>query len=456
MQSLSEAWQKEREVFENYKKTNPELFTAASLSEKEILSQIGIDISLLQRPQGYVRLYLQDFIVEEILENGEISEVEPRENTIPPLFPPFTLYANLIKIGISTSEALNSIAEILKITSNKIGYAGLKDIKALTSQTVAFSNIDLETFEKIKKISSPKFFLTDFSFGKGSLGPGELFGNRFTVLVRTKEKIAPINLSKSLERLNKNGFLNFYQIQRFGTPRYLSHFFGRLILEGKYKEAVLAFLTSPGLKEIPLIKKKRGEAKGFFGEWGKMEKIFEEFSYTFRNELKLLSYLEENPKNFIGALKFLKEQTTLWIYAYTSYLFNLLISSEKSELPEEIPLCLSEDPDDRKIYEFWFQKDGTGDFLRTLQPFRFIKFKRRFIKTKIFPQKISFKTLPKGVALSFILEKGVYATTFLMNLFDFKESLPLPEWVDTQEYDIKNILGIGSIEKIKEILKINS
>ena len=133
-----------------------------------------------------------------------------------------------------------------------------------------------------------------------------------------------------------------------------------------------------------------------------------------------------------------------------------MISSEKSELPEEIPLCLSEDPDDRKIYEFWFQKDGTGDFLRTLQPFRFIKLKRRLIKTKIFPQKISFKTLPKGVALSFILEKGVYATTFLMNLFDFKESLPLPEWVDTQEYDIKKVLGIGSIEKVKEILKINS
>ena len=276
-------------------------------------------------------------------------------------------------------------------------------------------------------------------------------GNRFTIFIRANEKINEKQLAQNLDTLKKQGFLNFYHIQRFGTPRFLSHFFGKLILQGKYEEAILAFLTEPGLKEIPLIKKKRQETKRFFGNWEKMEEIFEEFPYTFRNELRILSYLKQNPKNFIGALIFFQDQTTIWIYAYTSYLFNQILSLESLELPKEIPI-LSDDLRDQKVYEFWLEKDEIGNFKENLFPFKFINPKRRFVKTKVFPKNILFKILPEGVVLSFILEKGVYATNFLMNLFEIRQGLPLPERIDIQEYDIKNILGIGSIKEVKKIL----
>lgn len=55
------------------------------------------------------------------------------------------------------------------------------------------------------------------------------------------------------------------------------------------------------------------------------------------------------------------------------------------------------------------------------------------------------------MALSFNLEKGVYATTFLTNLFELKENLPLPKWIKPKEYDIKKLLDIGSIKAVKEI-----
>jgi len=451
MISLSQSQLKEKEVFEYYKKNNPDVLVAPSFSEKEVFSRIGINISLSDRPQGYLRFHLQDFIVEEVLENREISEIEPRKNFISSLPVPFTLYANLVKTGISTPDAINFIADYLEIKSNKIGHAGLKDVKALTSQRIAFPNINLEILEKIKEISSPKFFLTNFILGKGSINPGQLFGNRFTIFIRTKEKADEKWLSQYSYRLGKQGFLNFYHIQRFGTPRFLSHFFGKLIFQGKYKETILAFLTMPGLKEIPLIKDRRQEARTFFEDWEKMEKIFEEFPYTFRNEIRLLSYLKQNPKNFIGALIFFRDQTTLWVYAYTSYLFNLVLSLKEIELPEKIPI-LSEDLRDQKIYEFWLEKDEIENFKKNLFPFKFIKSKRRFVKTKVFPKNVLFKILPEGVILSFILEKGVYATTFLMNFFEISQGLPLPEWVDTQESDIKDILGIGSVKEVKKIL----
>lgn len=453
--STHQKWLKEGEILKGHRETNPELFVHASpLSEEDIFSQIGINTSFPSRTEGYLRLLIQDFIVEEISEKQEISEIEPKETEFPEGLPiPFTLYADLVKTGISSSEALEQLSRLIGISVNKIGRAGYKDIKALASQRIAFSNIDFEIYKKIRNSSFPNFFLTNFSFGKGSISSGQLYGNRFTIFIRTKEKAEKKWLSEKLKKLEKEGFLNFYQVQRFGTPRFLSHFFGKLILQGKYEETVFAFLCKPGLKEIPLIRNFRKEAEESFGEWEKMEEVFKKLLYTFRNELRLISYLKKHPRNFIGALIFFEDQTTLWVYAYTSYLFNSILSlSKKSELPEKIPLFLNDNPKDWEIYKHWINENEIESFRKSIQPFHFLRLKRRLVKTRILPKKIVSKILPEGIALSFTLEKGVYATTFLMNIFELKQGSPLPEWLKDKEYDIKDVLGIGSMKETKKIL----
>lgn len=451
--SICNLYKKEREILENYRKMKPELFIFPKISEKEIFSSIGIQLHFPPRPKGYFRLSPQDFIVEEISTDGEISKIEIKENKISIPSPPFTLYTNLIKVRVSTSEAIFNLARYLGIKPDKIGYGGLKDINAITSQKIAFPNIDSEILEKIKKFSHSNFFLSDFSFGKGSIAPGQILGNRFSIFIRTEKEINEIDFSEILEKIEKEGFLNFYQVQRFGTPRFLSHLLGKLILQGKYKEAIFNFLFNRGLKGTPFFQEIREAGERLSSDWEKIEKIWQEFPYTFRNELRLISYLKENPRNFIGALIFFKDQTTLWVYAYTSYLFNLLLSlNEKIELPEEIPLLLSDDSKDWKIYDFWIKKNGIESFQNAISPFRFIIPKRRFVKTRIYPKSILFEILPEGVILSFVLEKGAYATTFLMNIFEIETGEPIPEWVNTAEFDIKKELKIGSIEKVKEIL----
>ncbi len=452
--SLRKLFEKEREVFESYKETNPELFISPEIPEKELLSHIGVNIPFKQRLEGYIRLYFYDFIVEELSLDKELSEIEPKEDKkiLAPPLSRFSLYTNLIKVGISTSDAIFSLSEKLNIGSEKIGYAGLKDVKALTSQRIVFPNIDLETFKRIKGLSFPNFFLTNFSFGKGSIQPGQMYGNRFTIFIRTRGKANKNIVLQNLKRIEKEGFLNFYHFQRFGTPRLLSHILGKLIFQGKYEEAVFSFLFDKGVKGIPLITELRKEAESS-RNWREVERIFKEFPYTFRNELRLVSYLKKHPGDFTGALIFIKDQTALWIYAYTSYLANLLLSlDEKMGLPKKIPLLLSNDLKDREVYRFWIEKDKIENFPENIKPFRFIVFKKRFIKSRVFPQKIQYKILPEGIILSFILEKGSYATTFLMNLFEIKTGLPLPEWVDLKKYDIKKELGIGSVEEVKKIL----
>ncbi len=447
-------WLKERVILENYKKERPELVTLSSRpSEKEIFSRIGIKISLPSRVKGYIRFYSQDFIVEEISREGKISEIEFKEREVFPPEPPFNLSCDLVKVGISTFDALDYLSEVLQIKKGRICHAGLKDVNALTSQKINFLDLNPEILEKIKKIALSNLFLTNFDISKESLYPGKLFGNRFTIFIRTKEKADQKWLVEILEKIKKDGFLNFYQTQRFGTPRFLSHILGKLILQGKHRETVLYFFTGQGLQEIPLIKKKREKVKEIFGDWKKTKEIFSELPFTFRNELTLLSYLEKNPKDFTGALVFFKDQTRFWTYSYASHLFNQILSLEKKglELPGKIPLLLSQDSRDQKVYEPFLEKDQVRNFTSNLKYFRFLKLTRRFTKTKVFPEKTLLKVLPEGVILSFILEKGIYATTFLMNLFEIQEGLPLPKWVESKEYDIKKLLGIGSLKAAEKI-----
>lgn len=352
MLSLSEAQLKEQKVFEHYRKNNPDVLVVPSLLEKEVFSQIGINTSFFSfRPEGYIRFYPQDFIVEEISKDEEISEVASKENKLSLSFP-FHLYCDLVKVGISTFDAISSLAETFQIKLGRIAYAGLKDDNALTSQRFAFLDINSELFEKIKKNSQPNFFLTNFSVGKKNILRGDLFGNRFTIFIRTKEKTSEKQFAENLEKIKNQGFLNFYHIQRFGYPRFLNHIIGRQILQGEYEKAIFNYFTKEGLLETSLIKEKRREAKRFFGNWEKMEEIFSELPFTFRKEIDLLSYLKKYSNDFTGALNFFQNQTKFFVYSYSSYLFNQILSLEGLELPEEIPLFLSDDLDDQNVYKF--------------------------------------------------------------------------------------------------------
>lgn len=445
---------KEQKALKRYKENEPEVLIPPQLEEKETLARIGVNANFPFHEPGYIKFYPADFIVEEITEKNEISEIEPAQKEFAPSFP-LNLGCNLIKSGISTFDAINILANSLQIKNGRITYAGLKDVNAITSQKIVFQSLNPDIFEQIKKVSLPNAFLTNFSTEKKGLSIGDLSGNRFTILVRTKDEISEQKLFQAIEKVKAEGFLNFYSTQRFGTPRFLSHFLGMLILQGKYEETIYNFFTKEGLQETPLIIEKRKKAEESFGDWKKMEEIFSELPFTFRNELHLLTYLKREPEDFIGALIFFKDQTKFWVYSYASFLFNQIISQKNAELPEKIPLLLSYHPDDLEIYRFWLENDKIHNFANNIRPFRFIKLERRYVKTRIFPKNVLLKIIPEGTALSFTLEKGVYATTFLGNFFEVKEGLPLPDWVKTGEIDTKKLLGIGSLEAVREIFKEN-
>lgn len=448
-------FQEQKKKIEKLQKEKPELFVSEKLfNEDPSLPEIGIDILEPDRPVGYLRLYPQDFIVEETHDDNSISVIEPKENPVEePDTTPYTLYADLVKVGVSSIEALNRLAKQLDIPAQAIGYAGIKDAQAFTSQRIALPKI---SYERIKNMKFPSFFLTNFSYGKGSIQPSNLAGNRFTMFIRTEKMVDPSWLKEKLVKLKKDGFLNYYYIQRFGGAKLQSHLLGRFILQQKYEEAIKMFLTRSVPHDILLVKKIRLGALENYGKWPEMKRYFLMMPYTFQNEIHVLEYLEKNNDNFIGALINIMDQTKLWVYAYASWLFNKYISSaikNDRKLPETIPLLLSDKNEDQELYKIWLAEDGISGLDEALKPFKFIQLRRRLTATKIYPKNISAMSTEEGVICSFALPKGVYATTFLMNMFKLQQGLPLPAWLKTTECDTKKYLNLGTIEPAKEKLK---
>ncbi len=443
-------------------KKNPELFEKETfIDSPDFLEKIGIFFRRSEGypnnfPTGYLKLWPQDFIVEEksmfgtleTIDSGDLFDSKKNFGESDP-----TIYATLVKCGLPTFEATGDLAHSLGVDAKKIQFAGIKDTDAITSQLISIRGANTE---KLKEISSPYYFLKNIYSGKGAVGVGSLEGNKFTVLIRTKDDFDQKQFSHNLEEIKKNGFYNFYYLQRFGSPRFINWFWGLLILRGDYENAVLSFLCSEGQREMSYFKNIRGEIKKNIDNWDKIAEIIKLFPLALQNETKVVRYLQEHPKDFVGALREIPGQIQLWVFAYGSLLFNRKISEyvdNDAPLPEKLPLILSRDKNDWLPYVNFLKEDQISSMpTKNLAPFYEILWKRRQIKTRerVDIEKVAF--VPEGVIMSFSLSKGCYATTFLAHLFQLATGVP-PKDISENIVDTKEVLGDGSIKKAAERFK---
>lgn len=452
--------EKELEFLAGEYKKNPQfLVRETRIDDPSFLGKIGISFPEKIKKNlflGYLRLWPQDFIVEEILKEGTIETVdfgnflkEEKELSNEP-----TIYGTLVKCGLSTIEAAEEMSSFLGIDKKEIRFSGIKDKDALTAQLVSFRKTNIDN---LKKISSPYFFLKNVYPGKGVMETGGLKGNKFTILIRTDDSFEKEKFLVNLEIIRKQGFYNFYYSQRFGSPRFINWFWGLLILKGEYEKAISSFLCSFGQRETLYFKNLREKIKENLGNWEKIEKIIEPLPIIFQNESKVIRYLKENPKDFIGALNQIPEQVNLWIYAYVSFLFNRKLSSyliEKQPLPEFFNLILSKDENDWKSYREFLEEDGISSLsFKNLKPFSsYIQLMKRQVKTKEMAEIHKVEFIPEGVVLSFTLPRACYATTFLSHFFQLSSGLP-PQNISDKAIDVKEVIKEGSLQKVLERFK---
>jgi len=454
-----EAFKKDQETEELYRQKNPELVTYKKIRpETETFEKIGIWNMPSNRPKGYIRLNPQDFIVEEITQTGEIIKINSNldiKSNIKRESNQNTLYFHLIKIGIDTNLAIERISNRLKIDKKNIGYSGLKDADAITAQLISLTKTKL-TIENISNIKIPNLILNNIYYDQGALSPGNLQGNLFTITIRTENNIEKEWLKSKVEILNKHGFLNYFQSQRFGRPRLKNHHLGKYIYQGKYDEAIKYLLFKTSEYELPIITQLRQNAEKLFPDWNKIYDLFKVFPHTLLYEVKVLECLINNHNDYIGSLNSIQSQTQIYIYAYANYLYNKILSEYSKKhgcTNEKIPILLSNDQRDLNVYENFLKEDNTSNFKLFLKPFKFIIYKKRLINGRLLPKVTQANIIDKNVIILFSLPKGAYATTFLSNLFELYEGFPIPSWVDSKQFDPKKILNEGNIDQLKDTFK---
>ncbi len=451
-QNLFNKWQAEQAYLNEQKKLHPELFTKTEgIDVTAQLQRVGIVVPYEPLAAGFVKFYPFDFIVEEIKKDGQIVRVDnqPSASELPPPAP--FISADLVKIGISTIDAVRELATKFNLKETQIGYGGIKDAIALTAQRLTFSNVRKEDLESMP---ATNYFLKNFSYQNDSISQASINGNQFTILIRTKDAIAEEELRQRLDLLSANGFWNFYWLQRFGN-RLLSHWWGLLLLQGKEERAIRSFLCDPGPNELPFFANLRKQANEKFEKWEEMIELYQVLPYSMRNELILLNYLKEFRHDYVGAMRVIPEQVKLWIQAYGSFLFNKVLSfhaANPESAPASIPQLLSTNPKDLEVYREFLQKDKIpSDFMQKIRRFDFIRFVARTTETRIVPNIHQYKIVPEGLAINFDLPKGVYATAFLSQIFTLDGRIDKD--VATAQVDPKQILGTGSIQETKDILK---
>jgi TruD family tRNA pseudouridine synthase len=451
---------KEREYIDSLRTEYPQLFVEPTLVEDaRFLKGFGIYIPQKKSfSKGYIKLYPEDFIVEEIAKDGTVYTVTHdnvlNQSSFIPTSP--ILYATLVKCNISTVEAIKDLSTQLHCDKSQIGYAGLKDEKAFTAQRISLKNVSIE---HLKKVSSPHYFLKDTVPGTNPIQKGVISGNRFSIFVRTEKDGGSVDkdtFQKSLDNLKQTGFYNYYYLQRFGPPRLLNFQAGMDLLRGNYEQVVKDVITKTGPQESLFYIRIRTELLARWGNWQEMLNIISPVASCFLDEQRLLQSLLKDGTNFKKALHQIPETVALLVYSVSSLFFNKYIAEQiqsQRVLLKELPLLLSNDQQDIDLYKTLLESIKMYPLsFQNVLPFTIIRLQKRMVATMSTAKIHSYTICPEGVALSFSLDTGQYATTFLAHLFNLVSGNTPDNFYDTK-VNVKERLREGTLSPLFEHFK---
>jgi tRNA pseudouridine13 synthase len=267
---------------------------------------------------GKLRTIPEDFKVRERFTDHE----EKKEGL-------FTI-AQITSKNWETNALVRTLSKNLKISRNRIHFAGTKDKRSVSTQLFSFYNIPVE---KIQQLAVKDVFISDVYISDKKTFLGDLIGNHFDICIRNISKaITSQTISQLIVPIREvNGFPNFFGIQRFGIIRPITHLVGKKIVKAQFEEAVMTYLTFLDDHEDSSAYK----ARKTLAETHDFKQAFHRFPSYLTYEKALLNHLQKHPDDFVGSLKTLpKNLITMFVYAYQSYLFNRILSQRiKKKLP---------------------------------------------------------------------------------------------------------------------------
>ena len=232
------------------------------------------------------------------------------------------LICRLTKKSWEHQHAVREIANRLKISQKRIGWAGTKDRNAVTEQYISLYDVSAED---VSALSIKDITIEPVSKHQFSLGLGNLEGNKFTLVLRgcgfegdeLKERVSRIS-----EEI-KCGIPNYFGLQRFGAMKPVTHRMGYHILRKEYREAVKLYVGDAFPYESDEVK----AARKAFAETEDAKEALHSLPVHLTYERILLDSLMKNKDDFGAALQMLPPKLlSMFVSAYQSWLFNMAVT----------------------------------------------------------------------------------------------------------------------------------
>jgi len=243
----------------------------------------------------------------------------------------------------------------------RIGFAGMKDKRGITSQ---FCTLYRTLPEQITKSHNQQrggggntkqkgysiVQVGNFQFVPRELRLGSLKGNRFDIILRNVKLLEDNDnneskrkeiLEKAAQAMKEKGFINYYGTQRFGKFNN-THLVGIAVLQGDFKKAI-GIMMDPNSEERPDITQARKDWQNRFtygetkeNESSTAKRVLKRLNRFMTGEIAIMQSLAKNPFDYKRAFsKIPKNLKMMFIHAVQSLIWNQATSHRVAKMDRE-------------------------------------------------------------------------------------------------------------------------
>lgn len=312
--------------------------TPGNISNKQLeISNLTYLTSQLPGVGGVIKQRSEDFLVEE---QPQYEPAGAGEH----------LYLLIEKHNLATPDAIRRIAKAFRVPRNSVGYAGLKDKRAVTRQHVSVhlprADPDAERDAVRRLECHPHVKVLWCERHQNKLRRGHLAGNRFVIYIRDVEPASVVHAKAVLDELVRRGIPNSFGEQRFGY-RHNSHRIGRALLVGDGRAALDELLGKPTTDET--THRRLGREAYVAGDFDTALRLCPK---RLRYERQALDALRQGKTHDQAAGHIDRPQRELMLSAWQSALFNRVLTQRLRDgtFDRLLPGDLAQKHDNRAVF----------------------------------------------------------------------------------------------------------
>lgn len=259
---------------------------------------------------GHLKTLPEDFVVREISDPPRAKE--NGEYTI----------ATVTSRNWETNRLVRIMARSIGMSRERIGFAGTKDKRAVTTQLMSFRCPP----EDLDRVDLKDVEISGAYRGSRAIQIGDLIGNEFEITVRDctmDPLLIPDTVAEDISVIEANrGFPNYFGVQRFGVVRPVTHLVGERLVRGDIEGAVRTYVSFTTDEEDPELSAIRRSLEGT-DDWGAAASVMpEQMSYE-----KSMAQVLAGGGGWVDAIDALPPNLQMmFVHAYQSYLFNEMLS----------------------------------------------------------------------------------------------------------------------------------